>query len=109
LPGHGKTITPTPIPMEQCCEDIQSLLSENDITTFHLLGYSMGGRTSLSYAITYPEQIKSLILESASPGLDTEEERKNRMANDEKLAVKIEQEGLTAFVDFWENIPLFES
>ncbi|WP_096270993.1 2-succinyl-6-hydroxy-2,4-cyclohexadiene-1-carboxylate synthase [Paucisalibacillus globulus] len=109
LPGHGKTIAPTTITMEQCCQDIHDLLDKHDIKTFHLVGYSMGGRTALSFAIKYGRQLKSLILESASPGLEVEEERITRKANDEMLAQKIEQEGLESFIDFWENIPMFES
>ncbi|MBC5638184.1 2-succinyl-6-hydroxy-2,4-cyclohexadiene-1-carboxylate synthase [Ornithinibacillus sp. BX22] len=109
LPGHGQTLTPSITSMEQCCHDIHVLLNEIGIQQFHLLGYSMGGRTALSYSMFYPEQLTSLILESASPGLSSEEDRNNRKANDENLVQKIEREGVRAFVDFWENIPLFQS
>lgn len=109
LPGHGKTECPNPISMETCCHDIHTILQRNQIHRFHLLGYSMGGRTALTYAMLYPEQLQSLILESASPGLRTEEERHNRIQSDEKLANKMEEEGVESFVNYWENIPLFES
>ena len=49
------------------------------------------------------------MLESASPGLSTEEEREIRRGNDRKLAKRILENGMEAFVDQWENIPLFES
>lgn len=109
LPGHGETITQTPRTMESCCHDLQQLFDYLKLTTFHLLGYSMGGRLALSFAILYPQYISSLILESASPGLHSEDERKQRMINDERLAQRIETEGITSFVDFWEKIPLFAS
>ncbi|MED4974325.1 alpha/beta hydrolase, partial [Geobacillus thermoleovorans] len=48
-----------------------------------------------------------LVLESSSPGLETEEERRARREADEALARKIETEGVRAFVDDWEKIPLF--
>ena len=109
LPGHGKTITPSPLSMEQCCQDIHDILLEHGIRTFHLLGYSMGGRTALSYATLYQSQLKSLVLESATPGLELAEEKQSRMEHDEHLALRIEQDGVESFINFWENIPLFES
>lgn len=107
LPGHGKTVTQTVRSMEACCHDIDQLLTYLQIEKVHLIGYSMGGRTALSFALLYPEKVKTLILESASPGLKQEADRELRRTNDEKLAKRIETEGLSAFVHFWENIPLF--
>ncbi|GGA76451.1 2-succinyl-6-hydroxy-2,4-cyclohexadiene-1-carboxylate synthase [Ornithinibacillus halotolerans] len=109
LPGHGKTKTSTPVTMEQCCHDIHHILENIGIQTYHLVGYSMGGRTALTYATFYQNELKSLILESASPGIESERERKNRIEHDEKLALKLEEEGLEAFIDYWENIPLFDT
>ncbi|MFA1821999.1 2-succinyl-6-hydroxy-2,4-cyclohexadiene-1-carboxylate synthase [Virgibacillus oceani] len=109
LPGHGKTDAPHVMTMEEACYDLHQLFSRLGLDTFHLLGYSMGGRTAISYAMYYPGKIKSLILESASPGLDTEEARKERRVKDENLADRIEKDGLERFVNFWENIPLFET
>ena len=37
------------------------------------------------------------------------EERFNRKQSDEQLANRILEEGLVSFVDFWEDIPLFQS
>ncbi|WP_010097119.1 2-succinyl-6-hydroxy-2,4-cyclohexadiene-1-carboxylate synthase [Ornithinibacillus scapharcae] len=109
LPGHGKTVSHSPISMEQCCTDIRTLLVEIGIDSCHMIGYSMGGRTALSFSMLYPDMVKSLVLESASAGLDLEEDRHSRRTNDEKLAQKLEREGLESFIDFWESIPLFES
>ena len=69
----------------------------------------MGGRIALSYAIKYPGRVQTLILESASPGLRTEQERNVRKKADDELANKIEANGVTSFVNAWENIPLFAS
>ncbi len=107
LPGHGKTVTESPRSMQACCRDLRALLTCLQLPEVHLAGYSMGGRTALSFAMYYPELVKSLILESASPGLETAAERKERVKADGALAGKIEQEGIAAFVRFWENIPLF--
>jgi 2-succinyl-6-hydroxy-2,4-cyclohexadiene-1-carboxylate synthase len=112
LIGHGSTQSPEDpdrYMFEPVCEDIDVLLEKLQIENVHLLGYSMGGRIALAFTILYPNRVTSLILESSSPGLKTEEERANRMESDKKLANDILQHGMTAFVDRWEEIPLFQS
>lgn len=76
---------------------------------YDLVGYSMGGRVALHQALRRPDRVRRLILESASPGLATEEERARRRADDEALARRIVAEGIEAFVDRWEALPLFAS
>src|SRR5690625_2042471 len=109
LPGHGETEIKQPFSMKQCCDDLKEMFTQLQLTSIHLLGYSMGGRIALSFAMYYPEIIRSLLLESASPGLEIKDERAERIKRDEKLANRIESEGLEAFVDFWQEIPLFHS
>ena len=109
LPGHGQTTQDTPITMAECCQDLDHLFRKLELEQFYLLGYSMGGRTALAYALQYPEQIAGLILESASPGLRTTVERMARKKHDEQLAMTLETKGLTHFINYWENIPLFST
>ncbi|MBO8156711.1 MAG: 2-succinyl-6-hydroxy-2,4-cyclohexadiene-1-carboxylate synthase [Bacillaceae bacterium] len=109
LPGHGKTVINAEFSMETFCEDLEEILDQCGISQTHVLGYSMGGRTALSFAMLYPERVQSLILESASPGLETKAERTQRQEKDEKLAQMIETKGIEHFVEYWENIPLFQS
>lgn len=112
LMGHGKTSIPAEVSryrMDEQLADLEALFSQLKITNFTLVGYSMGGRIALAYTNKYPERVRTLILESASPGLKTVAERDARKEADAKLANRIETEGVAKFVDFWENIPLFES
>lgn len=109
LPGHGKTVAKHKVTMDQFVQDLYELTRSVQFDTFHLLGYSLGGRTALSYAMHYPETIRSLILESASPGLQSEEERLKRMAADKKIAEMIIEKGIKSFVAYWENIPIFDT
>ncbi|WLV23858.1 2-succinyl-6-hydroxy-2,4-cyclohexadiene-1-carboxylate synthase [Aciduricibacillus chroicocephali] len=109
LPGHGKTVSKSAVTMEQFSDDLQSLLYEQGIDLYHLVGYSMGGRTALFHTCAHPESIQSLTLESSSPGIAVEKERAARIASDEQLAERILTRGVKAFVDDWENIPLFKS
>lgn len=74
-----------------------------------LVGYSMGGRLALAYAVRNPERVGRLVLESASPGLETEEERARRREADQALAWRIEADGVESFVAHWEALPVFES
>src|SRR5690625_6836121 len=73
------------------------------------MGYTMGGREALSFEILYSENIRSLVLERASPGLKTEKERKKRRDHDKNLAFRMKDNGIEDFVDEWEKIPLFAS
>lgn len=110
--GHGKTESPPEserYQMEKVVKDLFVILKELDVEKLNIVGYSMGGRLALSFAATYPEMVNALILESSSPGLKTESERETRILNDKNLASKILEDGITAFVDYWENIPLFVS
>ncbi|WP_243385954.1 2-succinyl-6-hydroxy-2,4-cyclohexadiene-1-carboxylate synthase [Bacillus kexueae] len=110
--GHGQTSSPANYEryrMEEVVEDLRVLLEELALGAVHLLGYSMGGRLALSFAMTYPHKVKSLILESSSPGLRTEEERELRRKSDERLANEILENGIESFVDKWKDIPLFQS
>lgn len=110
--GHGQTDAPAAIQrydIETVAKDIAMLFDRLGIKKAHLLGYSMGGRLALTFAIRYPQYVQTLILESSSPGLKTEEERIKRCEEDERLAQFIEQHGVASFVDQWEKIPLFSS
>jgi 2-succinyl-6-hydroxy-2,4-cyclohexadiene-1-carboxylate synthase len=110
--GHGRSDAPADparYRMENVAGDIAAVLAELKAAPVHLLGYSMGGRLALYLAITYPTLVKSLILESASPGVETAEERRQRRRQDEQLAKWIEREGIEAFVRRWEQLPLFAS
>ena len=112
LLGHGQTAAP-PDPqrytMAQSAQDVVDLLATVTTMPVNLLGYSMGGRLALYLALTYPQRINKLILESASPGLADAEARRARIQSDEALATQIGTEGITAFVEHWERIPLFAS
>ena len=73
------------------------------------LGYSLGGRTALQLVTDHPEAVEALILEGASPGIAGDDERAARVRNDEAMAERIERDGVEAFVDTWERVPLFAS
>jgi 2-succinyl-6-hydroxy-2,4-cyclohexadiene-1-carboxylate synthase len=110
--GHGKTSSPvdfTRYDIKKVAGDLKQIIDSIGLEKVTILGYSMGGRLALSFACMFPHYVKGLILESASPGLATEEERQIRKENDTKLAEQIVGKGMVAFIDYWETIPLFAS
>lgn len=112
LIGHGETDTPSGTDrysILKAAADLHMLLDKLHITQTDMLGYSMGGRLAVTFAALYPDKVRKLVLESTTPGLRTEEEREARQKQDENLASRIRNEGVAAFVDYWERIPLFQS
>ncbi len=93
--------------MAHCTADLAALLDALDVERAAVLGYSMGGRVALQFALAAPERIAALVLESASPGIEDAGERAARVAADRTLADDIERDGLEAFVDRWEALPMW--
>ncbi len=110
LPGHGLSDVPSEpgrFAFAAIVSDLADLLDVLDVTTAVWVGYSMGGRLALGAALFAPDRVAKLVLESASPGLATEDERIRRRSSDERLADSIESRGIEWFASEWENLPLF--
>ena len=71
------------------------------------VGYSMGARLCLTAALAHPQQVKRLILISGTAGIENKDERLARVVSDEELAMRIEQNGVTNFIDLWLALPIF--
>jgi 2-succinyl-6-hydroxy-2,4-cyclohexadiene-1-carboxylate synthase len=107
LPGHGSDMgssNPGRFTLEATIERIDGA----GRWPADLIGYSMGGRLALHFAAARPGRIRRLVLESASPGLEDERERKERREADEQLAARIERDGIEWFVEHWESLPTFQ-
>ncbi|HEY8418652.1 MAG TPA: 2-succinyl-6-hydroxy-2,4-cyclohexadiene-1-carboxylate synthase [Limnochordales bacterium] len=112
LIGHGETDAPKDparYRMEQCVADLLALLDALEVERCHVLGYSMGGRVALHLALAAPGRVLTLVLEGASPGIADPVERAQRIRQDEALAASIEREGVAAFAERWERMPIFDS
>jgi 2-succinyl-6-hydroxy-2,4-cyclohexadiene-1-carboxylate synthase len=110
--GHGESpiaIKSEAYQFENVVTELAHFVQQLGLQTYHLLGYSMGARLALGWAMVYPERVQTLSLESGSPGLTTQIERQKRREKDACLAQKIEQEGVRSFVTDWEKLPLFAS
>jgi 2-succinyl-6-hydroxy-2,4-cyclohexadiene-1-carboxylate synthase len=115
LLGHGASDCPADrrrYHMERCLDDLVALLDRLPASGGRraaVLGYSMGGRVALRLALRAPERLWALVLESASPGIEDASERAARARSDADLADDIERDGLEAFVERWQALPLFAS
>ncbi len=112
LIGHGQSDAPASLEhyrMRKAAEDLVALLDHLAIRRTDVLGYSMGGRVALHLAVHFLERVTRMVLESASPGLADPAERAARVRSDEALADRIERDGVVAFVDEWEAMPLFQT
>ncbi len=110
--GHGASGKPddlAPYAIDRAARDAVAAMLALGFRRASWLGYSMGGRLALYVAATLPTAVDRLVLIGASPGLADPGEREARRADDEALADRIETEGVPAFVDYWESLPLFET
>lgn len=111
LPGHGGSIglPPDAYTMAGTAKALRAVLDALGADRCALVGYSMGGRIALYFALHHSDRCRRLVLESASPGLRTEAERETRRDIDEARALRLEAGDLEAFLDAWYRQPLFES
>jgi 2-succinyl-6-hydroxy-2,4-cyclohexadiene-1-carboxylate synthase len=84
------------------------LLDAIEAPSFDLLGYSLGGRVALHIAERAPDRVDRLILESAHPGLPSDQEREERRRHDARWAGRI-REQWPDVLDDWYRQSVFAS
>jgi len=111
LPGHGASLglPPDTYTIEGAARAVINTLDGLDVERPVIAGYSMGGRLALYLALRYPGRCAGLFLESASPGLESENERTARHTADEEKAKHLESGDFRAFLRDWYRQPLFAS
>ena len=112
LPGHGASTAPSDpgrYALDRTADDLLQVLDRFDIARVVVLGYSLGGRVALRFALAHSDRVAAVVLESASPGIADPAERAARVASDAALADRIERDGVATFVDTWERLPLWAS
>jgi 2-succinyl-6-hydroxy-2,4-cyclohexadiene-1-carboxylate synthase len=109
LIGHGHSAAPADparYTLDWSVRDLTALCDALGFEEVDVLGYSMGGRVALHFALHAPRRVRRLILESASPGIEDDAERSRRLASDDALAERILSDGIEAFVAEWEALSL---
>jgi len=90
-------------------ERIEGLLDERCPGRVRLLGYSLGARVGLGLLCRSPRRFETATLIGVHPGLDSAAERSAREAQQSEWKKLLLEQGVAAFVDYWEKLPLFES
>lgn len=108
LLGHGeseKIHDPEAYSSENQIRDLFDIITQlPDKPVLH--GYSMGGRLALQYAISHPDTICGLILESTTAGIRNSADRKKRQKSDLKRADDIISD-FENFLKLWNQNSLF--
>ncbi|MEQ9308714.1 MAG: 2-succinyl-6-hydroxy-2,4-cyclohexadiene-1-carboxylate synthase [Balneolaceae bacterium] len=111
LLGHGKTEGAElhyRFSTSEQIADLSKLINEQISSPVFLYGYSMGARLALQLALTRPDLLQGLILESGTFGIEGETERQARQALDASSADQIIG-NFDGFLDSWNDKPLFQS
>jgi 2-succinyl-6-hydroxy-2,4-cyclohexadiene-1-carboxylate synthase len=114
LPGHAPDPKDPGAPNDDCSlvaslGFLDSVIPEKPAQANILLGYSLGGRLALRYALTRPGRIAALVLIGTSPGILDEADRQQRRDEDDRLAQKILTNGVKTFLYEWQQQPLIAS
>lgn len=112
LPGHGRSSAPADhsrFALHHLAQDLVRLMDTVGVHRAGVLGYSMGGRAALQLALSFPERVAALLLESATPGIESAQDRGVRIDSDFALADMIERDGVESFVHFWERLPIWST
>ena len=88
--------------------DLVKLIGEQLRAPLFLYGYSMGARLALHIALSRPDLLEGLILESGTFGIEHETERQARQSHDASLADQIVG-NYRSFLMSWRDKPLFQS
>ncbi|MFC2110402.1 alpha/beta fold hydrolase [Bacteroidota bacterium] len=65
--NHGRSFHSDDFDYELLVEDLLSYIAHHNLESVHLLGHSMGGKTAMLFAVTYPEKIKTLLVADIAP------------------------------------------
>lgn len=109
LPGHGRAADCVAATdgFTACLDDLAATLAAAGHVSAHWLGYSMGARIALAFALRHPARVRSLVLIAGRAGIADAGDRAARLAADAALAARIEAIGMPAFAAEWLAQPLF--
>ncbi|TDQ58011.1 2-succinyl-6-hydroxy-2,4-cyclohexadiene-1-carboxylate synthase [Mesocricetibacter intestinalis] len=111
LPLHGSKKNLRVDNFEDCCLLLaEEIRAEIGTSPYFLIGYSLGGRIALYYALQakiHQGNLQGLVLEGANPGLGTEKEKTARLQHDNLWAQRFRQERAQQVLADWYQQPVF--
>lgn len=107
LAGHGGAGLLEVSSFERELVRLAALIRASRVAPAHVCGYSLGARVALGLALRHPELVETLTLIGVHPGLDSQDERLERIASDAHWISLLETHGTAAFAEAWAAQPLF--
>ena len=72
--GWGRSVVdPAGAQPGTAADDLRALMTHLDVDRFHLVGTAAGGFVALDYALSFPRQVRSLVVASSIGGIQDEE------------------------------------
>lgn len=105
ITGHNNTQNEE-ISLEATFQKILDNIPDTNAHGLHFVGYSLGGRIALQFALSYPQFVQKITLISAHPGLETSKEREKRLQEDHELAKTIINDWPN-FLQTWYDAPMW--
>jgi pimeloyl-ACP methyl ester carboxylesterase len=65
--NHGRSFHAAPFNYEVLVDDLYNYIQQQQLKEIYLIGHSMGGKTAMLFAVTYPELICKLVIVDISP------------------------------------------
>ena len=65
--NHGRSFHSEAFDYELMAEDLKNYMDLHNIVSAHVLGHSMGGKTAMLFAVTYPERVERLLVADIAP------------------------------------------
>ena len=103
--GSGAPDGPAAYHVERLIGDLDAVLDVNGAGNAAIVGYSLGARLALCYAIARPDRVRCVVAISAGLGYADPEAARERRNRDEELAEGIEGNGVEWFVERWSRHP----
>jgi len=65
--NHGNSPHSSEMSYEAMVSDLRQLMDNEGLNTIDILGHSMGGKTAMNFAVTFPERVEKLIVVDIAP------------------------------------------
>lgn len=65
--NHGRSPHSSVLDYPTMAADLAALLSQLGLPSTHLLGHSMGGKTAMQFALSYPQRVDKLVVVDIAP------------------------------------------
>ncbi|MBF1995134.1 2-succinyl-6-hydroxy-2,4-cyclohexadiene-1-carboxylate synthase [Serratia symbiotica] len=108
LSGHGDSVAVTCGGFDDISAQISATVRRHHIERYWLVGYSLGGRIAMYYACHGRHNgLQGAIIEGSNPGLDCEQRRSQRCAQDAAWAERFRRQPITEGLADWYQQPVF--